>query len=154
MDPHALRTLQPRHRHLDAFVGRWQVSGRNADSAPSAPNSPISGENVFERVPGGFYLLSRFNHQNDSGAHAGVGVMGLDESDAFFVHNFDNLGYERRYSLELIDGVWHFKGRFERARLVFGQDGQSFEERWELSKDGERFELLCEMRSVKLGAHA
>lgn len=154
-DPHAPRALQPLHRKLEAFIGRWSVSGRNADTAPGAPNSPIRGENHFEWVLGQFFMVGRFRHDNATGSHSGVSLLGVDEDGgALFAHNFDNLGYERRYALSIEGGVWRFVGRFERATLVFGQDGRSYEETWELSKDGERFAPLCEMHATKLGAHA
>jgi len=154
-DPHAARVPNDLHRRLEAFIGRWSVSGRNADSAPVAPNSPIRGENHFEWLPGQFFVIGRFRHDNGEGTHSGASLMGVEESGGgLFAHNFDNLGYERRYALSLQDGVWRFTGQFERATLVFGQDGRSYEERWELSKDGQTFTALCEMHATKLGAHA
>lgn len=154
-DPHAVRVPLELHRKLEAFIGRWSVSGRNADAAPEAPDSPIHGENHFEWLPGQLYVIGRFRHDNDAGTHSGASMLGVDEeSGALFAHNFDNLGYERRYTISIEGGVWRFAGRFERAALVFGQDGRSYEERWELSKDGEQFAPLCEMHATKLGAHA
>lgn len=154
-DPHAPRVPQELHKRLEAFIGRWSVSGRNADAAPAAPNSPIRGENHFEWLPGQLFVIGRFRHDNGTGTHCGASMLGVDEeSGALFAHNFDNLGYERRYTLSIEGGVWRFAGRFERAALVFGQDGRSYEERWELSKDGEQFVPLCEMHATKLGAHA
>jgi hypothetical protein len=154
-DPHAPRVLQELHARLAAFLGRWSVSGRNMDAAPDAPDSPISGENHFEWLPGQFFVLGRFRHDNDAGTHSGASILGIDEdSGALFARHFDNLGYERKYALSIESGVWRFVGRFERAVLVFGQDGMSYEERWELSKDGVEFVPLCEMRATKLGAHA
>lgn len=154
-DPHATRMLQELHGRLSAFIGRWSVTGRNSDAAPAAPNSPISGENHFEWLPGQFFVVGRFRHDNGAGTHAGASILGVDEeSGELFARNFDNLGYERKYTVSIENGVWRFVGRFERAKLVFGQDGRSYEERWELSKDGEQFVPLCEMRATKLGAHA
>jgi len=154
-DPHAPRVPRALHRKLEAFIGRWNVSGRNADAAPAAPNSPIRGENHFEWLPGQFFVIGRFRHDNGAGTHAGASLMGIEEEgDVLFAHNFDNLGYERRYTLSIEGGVWRFVGRFERATLVFGQDGRSYEERWELTKDGEQFVPLCEMHATKQGAHA
>jgi len=154
-DPHGPRTLQPLHRKLEAFIGRWNVSGRNADAAPAAPNSAIRGENHFEWVPGQFFVVGRFRHDNAAGSHSGVSLMGVEEDGGrLFAHNFDNLGYERRYALSIEGGVWRFVGQLERATLVFGEGGRSYEEKWELSKDGEHFVPLCEMHATKLGAHA
>jgi hypothetical protein len=154
-DPHAPRMPYELHGRLAAFIGRWSVTGRNAEAAPDAPNSPISGENSFEWLPGQFFVVARFRHDHASGTHAGASILGVDEeSGALFARNFDNLGYERKYSVSIENGVWRFVGRFERAALVFGQDGLSYEERWEISKDGVQFAPLCEMRAAKLGAHA
>lgn len=154
-DPHARRATHELHERLAAFIGRWSVSGRNADAAPVAPNSAITGEHHFEWLPGQFFVLGRFRHDHAAGAHSGASIFGIDEeSGALFARNFDNLGYERKYTLSFERGVWRFVGRFERALLVFGQDGRSYEERWELSKDGVEFVPLCEMHATKLGAHA
>jgi hypothetical protein len=155
LDPREPRIPNELHRRLEALIGRWSVSGRNSDAAPQAPSSPIRGENHFEWLPNQFYVLGRFRHDHAAGTHAGACLLGVDEeSGALFAHTFDNLGYERRYTLSIENGVWRFTGQHERATLVFGQDGRSYEERWELSEDGQRFVPLCEMRATKLGAHA
>lgn len=154
-DPHVARVPHELLRRLEAFIGRWSVSGRNAEAAPVAPNSVIRGENHFEWIPGQFFVIGRFRRDHGEGTHAGASLMGVEESGAaLFAHNFDNLGYERRYALSFEGGVWRFTGQRERATLVFGQDGRSYEERWELSRDGQSFTALCELHATKLGAHA
>jgi hypothetical protein len=150
-DAHAPRQVRPEHRLLDVFVGQWRVSGT---SAPGGPGSEVAGGESYEWLPGGFFLMNRW--QRDFGAgneHVGTGILGhLPEAPLFFAQSFDNLGYERRYDVSVEGRVWSYVGPWERARIEFAEDHQSFTARWELSKDGESWSPLCDLKMTKLGA--
>jgi hypothetical protein len=144
--------LKPEHKRLHVFAGRWKVVGWNRDSAPIAPGAKIIGEETYEWLTGGFFMVSRFQHHFGDDAHIGMGTMGYDaDSHAYFVHNFDNLGYDRRYQVHVDNQTWKFTGETERCTLVFSHDGSRKTESWEISSDGSNWQPLCEMTAAKIG---
>jgi hypothetical protein len=146
-----LPTLMPEHKRVHVFVGRWKVRGQNKESAPVAPGVKVSGEETYEWLTGGFFLVSRFQHYFGDDAHIGLSTIGYDTSSQTYVsHNFDNMGYARRYEITVDDKTWTFKGEFERATLVFSSDGNSKTEHWEISSDGANWQPLCEMTATKI----
>lgn len=150
-DPQAALEPPFELRQLEPFIGRWKTEGRNHPAAPSAPNAEVVGEMSFEWMPGRFFVMGRWDRTIGRMWHRGINMIGYEEAEgAFFSQHFDNFGYPRTYRLEELDGIWRFTGEWERSRLVFGADNQSFEETWELTKDGTIWQPVCEMRSVKL----
>jgi len=144
--PHALRTPSRDHAALAMFVGHWRVDGRNAGAAPNAPNALVAGEQVYEWLAGGFFVVGRWSRRFGDDAHIGTSVLGHEpDDDAYFAHHYDNLGYAREYVVSMRDRVWTFTGRYERATIAFSSDGASFDEVWELSKDGMTWHPLCEL---------
>jgi hypothetical protein len=152
-DPHAARQRGAEHEPLKMFLGRWNVEGHNTASAPRDSRGEVTGEVSYELLHGGFYVICRWDRQfgNQSQRHVGVGVIGYDpEHREYFSNNVDNLGYERRYRLELSDRTWRFVGPFERAELEFSADGRAFTETWEISEDGSSWQPLCDLKATKL----
>jgi hypothetical protein len=147
-------TAQPgaEHQRLNVFVGRWAMSGVNKAEAPIAADAPVTGEENYGWLEGGFFLQAHFEHRFGSDRHTGVGIIGYDAQTGEYVsHNFDNLGYQRMYQLSVQDRVWTFTGEFERATLVFSRDGRSFTIAWEIARDGETWKPLCELKGTKVG---
>lgn len=139
----ALKMLQP-------FIGNWHVEGQNFESAPHAPNAPVSGREMYEWLPGNFYMIGRWDHLFDGNGHKGIAILGCDtNNDQLFTRNFDNLGYERKYELTLNSNTWTYNGAAERATREFSEDEKSFTERWEILNDGQ-WEALCELKGVKI----
>ena len=62
----------------------------------------------------------------------------------------NNLGYERRYRIELDDHTWKFLGRWERVTITFSPDGRSFRETWEVTEDGSKWKPLCDLQATKV----
>ncbi len=150
-DPQAPRTPGPEHQRLEAFLGHWRVHGHNAADAPAAPGAEVHGEQTYDWMPGGFFLIGRWVHRFDSSLHEGVSFVGHDpESRSYSADNFDNLGYHRVYQLTEWAGVWQFSGAFERASMRFDDDGNGFSLDWEMSRDGKSWQSLCRLRGTRL----
>jgi ketosteroid isomerase-like protein len=149
-DPHAPRTRGREHEELEAFVGTWRVSGHNAAVAATEAGGAVTGEQIYEWLPGRFFLASCWHRRFASGAHVGTGVLGFDpDTGAFYAHHFDNLGFARRYRLTLRGRVWTLAGPWERGTIAFGPHGDSFTETWEISGDGARWRPLCELEATR-----
>lgn len=132
---------------LAPIIGRWQVVGENAPTAPSAPASAVEGEESYEWMDGDFFILGRWSRTFDNGHHSGVSVLGYEpERGAVMIHNFDNLGYARDYQVAIDGKVWTLTGAHERATYSFAADGESFDARWEIASDRNGWQPLCTLR--------
>ena len=150
-DPHHSRTPGPEHERLEVFLGHWRVEGHNAPTAPSASAVKVLGEETYDWMPGGFFLIGRWVHRFDSSLHEGISFIGYDpESRSYTADNFDNLGYHRAYRLTEFADVWQFSGAFERATWRFDDDDDGFTVNWEISKDGKTWAPLCELHGTRL----
>jgi hypothetical protein len=150
-DPHEARQPGAAHRRLDVAVGTWRVEGRNDDAAPAAAGAQVRGQESYEWMPGGFFLVCRWDRRIGDQRHVGTGVIGHDpDSNSYTSENFDNLGYHRGYDISVRDRTWTFSGRYERASMVFSEDGRTFTVTWEISKDSDRWQPLCKLQGTKL----
>lgn len=141
-DPQRRRTVGREHRQLRAFLGTWKLTGRTSHSPT------MTGELEYELMPGAFFLRGRWDYRFDGGAHIGTSILGYDpESGRLFAHNYDNLGFARDYTLAAHDRTWSFTGPFERAFYTFSPDGDTLLATWEFSKDGRRWDPLCQFKA-------
>lgn len=145
-DPHAGRRLSSAQELLRIFVGRWQIEGQNTLAAPTAKGSAVHGEDIYEMMPGGFFLRGEWRHGFDGGEHVGTSITGFHpDKGCYCAHHYDNLGFTREFVLTVRDRVWRFAARYERATFVFAEDYRSFEQHWEVSKNGLSWEPLCDL---------
>ena len=144
--------LTDEHKLLDAFVGEWKVEGENKEGAPVSPNSKVAGEETYEKLAGGFFLVSHWEHHFDNGAHIGASTLGYDPvKHTYTIHNVDNMGYDRVYTGGLNNGKWLFTGEYERVTIEFLGGGQSKVEKWDVLARNSDWLPLCEMRATKIG---
>jgi hypothetical protein len=150
LDPHASHTSALLHA-LGWFVGKWQVRGYNEPITLEGRRLEVTGFQEYAWVPGKFFLNGSWDHRFGDGSHRGVCVLGYDpQLSAHFAHQYDSLGYARKYQLELAGRSWSFKGEWERASFVFDGDGVRYRELWELRKDGEAWRPLCVLEASRL----
>jgi hypothetical protein len=140
----------PEHKRLDAFVGKWNVEGKNKEGAPVAAGAKVTAVQTYEWMPGGFFLVHREFARFGDVEHKTMTIIGYDPSSQTYpVHFFDNLGYYRVYQARVHDRTWTFTGQYERATIVFGADGNTFKSTWERSSDGSNWLPLCELKGTK-----
>jgi hypothetical protein len=130
---------------LGALVGEWTLEA----SLPGAGPSGVGGRCTFEWMPGGQFLVQRWQ-VDDPNAPDGVAIIGPDaERGGYVQHYFDSRGVARVYAMRLGDGVWSLErhtGDF--TPLTFHQrfagrisaDGATIEGPWETSQDGAAWE--------------
>jgi hypothetical protein len=126
---------------LDALVGTWSMEAAFADAPPSGP----MGQTVFEWLPGGQFLVQRWEVPHPS-APDGIAIIGLTENgDAFAQHYFDSRGVARLYAMTLSASTWTLlRGSPDFSPLDFSQrftgtlsrDDTVINGRWESSADG------------------
>lgn len=117
------KTPHPLLKTLEPLVGKWQVSGPN-----------VKGEVEYEWMEGGFFLIQRFDLEQD-GHQKGIEYTGYDEeTDTLRSRLMDINGGRLTYTYE-IDGdtFWYWfgdKGSNIYSRATFSPDGNSFSGRW------------------------
>ena len=151
-NPHQTLSPAPALQHLKPFVGHWQVEGQNLTGALTGVDAQLRGEQVYEWLPGNFFLLSRWNRQFDDTQHAGLGIIEYDQESRFFhSRNYNSLGYARNYKLYQEQNAWKLDGPNERATIEFAPDGNSYAEYWEISEDGLGWTPLRRLEGKRVG---
>jgi ketosteroid isomerase-like protein len=149
-DPPPHRTVE--HDRLEALVGRWTVHGHNSKSHRQSAGAAIAGEMDCHWLPGRFFLELRDEARiGGEQIHISKMIFGLKPDSGYFAQFFDNLGYTRRYSVDIQESTWTLSGKCERATYTFGQDGGGLSIQWEQrGQDGELWEPLCDLRASKI----
>ena len=140
---------------LNAFIGEWSLEA----AFPQAPPSGIGGRAVFEAMPGGRFLIQRWEVA-DPDAPDGIAIIGVDDGkETYLQHYFDSRGVARVYQMSFRDGVWklwrdtadfsplNFSQRFTGT---FSDDGKTINGRWETSRDGSNWEHDFELTYRKV----
>jgi len=126
----------PEHRRLDVFIGRWLTEGETAANEDS-PALPIRASDVYEWMPGGFFVLHTAYGRIGDIAVGGTEIIGYDaESGKYRSHFFDSFGNATIHELTFRDGRWTWQGETTRATAVFSYDGRTQTARHERSDDG------------------
>jgi hypothetical protein len=125
------------HDMLDVFVGEWRGEGKAGDT-------PMTVEESYARLEGGFFLTTTFDRKVGEARQKGVGSIGYDaENNVYSMHAVDSLGYDRTYELEDVGDTWTLSGDRERATYTFKGDGR-LHVLWEHRPDGGAWQPLCE----------
>ena len=126
----------PEHRRLDILVGRWINEGETVASE-GAPAMKILTSDVYEWMPGGFFLLHTAYGRIGDVDVGGTEIIGYDEaSKTYRTHFFDSQGNVTNEELTIRDGVWTWQGKATRAMGTFSADGRTVSVRHERSDDG------------------
>ena len=142
-------TIGPWHEQLRAFEGQWRVQGENLAGAPVGAGESVVGEETFQWMTGGFFLIHLWNRHSVSTDHEGIATLGYDAlADQYVWSAFDNLGYSRRYAVEVGEGVMLLTGTHERGQIAV--DGDRMTIAWERSTDGQTWQPLCALSAVRI----
>src|SRR5688572_27509790 len=82
----------PDHERLSVFVGAWSTKGQTA-AAEGAPAVQIQSSDEYDWLPGGFFVVHRWNGTvREAGVH-GIEIIGFDAANGRYrTHFFDNDG--------------------------------------------------------------
>ncbi len=128
-------TKNPLLEAFSVLIGTWAME------SPQYPES--KGENVFEWFDEGSYLVQR--SFATAPFPSSTQIIGSDESDKNIIAlYYDTRSASRIYNMSFINGVWKiwreapgFNQRFEGK---ISKDENTITGRWELSKDGTKWE--------------
>jgi hypothetical protein len=126
----------PEHERLKTFIGKWITEGETVPTDDS-PALRISASDIYEWVPGGFFVLHvAYGRIGDSDV-GGIEVIGYDaEAKKYRTHFFDSQGNISSQELTFGDGAWTWSGEHARATAVVSTDGETLPTLHEWSDDG------------------
>jgi hypothetical protein len=141
----------PEHHRLDVFIGKWRITGENKAGAGKFANTKVTGEETYEWMPGGFFVVNHWDRHFGDGRHIGTGFLGYDAmADQYSVHAFDNLGFMRTYEATPRGNRWTYAGKKERAEISFSDDGKTMTIHWDVTQDGSKWIPLCDLTGTKV----
>ena len=138
------------HKRLNVFVGKWRAQGdsygdgQQADD-PRASAVPWTSEEIYEWLPGGFFLLHRWDAQAGQRVFNGTEIIGYDAAKGrYFTRFFDNGGNYLDYLAEVDGGVWIFSEARTRATVTVEKGGKRMSFNWEWRNGGRKWLPLCD----------
>jgi hypothetical protein len=83
----------PEHKRMDYYVGTWTVDAE-VKASPFGPAGKTTGKQTVEWLPGGFFVVFRWDAKTTMGPVQGMGVMGYNAAVKSYTFNgFDSLGW-------------------------------------------------------------
>jgi hypothetical protein len=117
---------------LNPFVGDWDTEGE-IKTSPSGQSDRFKATDTYEWLPGGHFLLHRFNADMPDGKVQGIEVIGYNrENNSYPMHSFDSLGNVSLMQARMEKDTWTFVGEGIRFTGGFHNDGKVFAGLWEL----------------------
>jgi hypothetical protein len=139
----ALALLQP-------FIGHWKTTGKVYASTSGSPES-IDGTDVYEWLPGGFFVLHKVNVFMGNTQSQSSEIIGFDEErQVFTMHSFDDLGNETlMMAVRLQNNLWTFEGDNLRFNGGFSKDGMTLSGTWEQRNEAGKWSLFIRIHLAK-----
>jgi len=117
---------------LNVFVGTWKTEGEMR-STPSAKHVGFTAADTYEWLPGGYFLMHRFDADMPDGNVKGIEVIGYSpESMTYPMYSFDSMG-NMSIMQASVEGIkWAFTGEDIRFTGGFRDDAKIFAGFWEI----------------------
>lgn len=137
-------------KKLNAFVGKWKTEGQTI-TAPSNETVKIEGTDIYEWLPGGFFLIHRVDvHMGDEETRS-IEVIGYDASNQTYpMYSFDNKGNYDFLQANVQDRTWTITGESIRFTGVFSNDGNTIIGHWEMATDDSNWLPWMEIKLTRM----
>jgi hypothetical protein len=140
----------PEHELLDLFIGKWITEGRTVAGA-GAPAVDIVASDVYEWMPGGFFVLHTAYGRIGTIEVGGTEIIGYDTaSKSYRSHFFDSQGNITTDELTVHDGTWTWRGENTRTTATLSDDGKTQTAQHERTDDGVNWEASMEVTLTKV----
>jgi len=143
----------PALARLDVLVGRWTVQPKVEDAGTASIEFAWQDDGLFlhQRSDTDPMPASAWRENAPSSTTA---VIGLDDTDEEFTMLYaDARGVHRVYRMTLADNVWKMwrntPGFNQRFTATLNADGDTFDARWEMSQDGQTWNLDFELAYLR-----
>ena len=105
----------PEQKKFEAFVGTWTYAAA-AKENPYGPAGQITGTDVFEMLPGGFFVTHHWDEKNPVGNLKGVETWGYDPQKKAYAYNYyTSFGEMGSGTITITGNTW----RFESSGIAF-----------------------------------
>jgi hypothetical protein len=164
-DENSTSTPSPEIQRLGALVGRWRSEGH----VVADPPVPITGTDIYELFPGGFFLVHRVDVVVGDEKVRAIEILGeYDETtDSFTARSYDSDGSVTIMRARVDDrGVWTFTGGADVARaaqpdsadesgavrstLTVSPKADTMTAKWERSDDGSSWQPWMDMTFTRM----
>lgn len=120
---------------LNGFVGVWNTEGE-MKATPSGQPVKFKASDTYEWLPGGHFLLHRFEADMPDGRVQGIEVIGYShETGSYPMHSFDSAGNTTLMQARMEQDTWTFVGESLRFTGGFRESGKVFAGLWEQRPD-------------------
>jgi hypothetical protein len=111
------------HHALDVFIGKWLTVGHTIER-PGVPSVRILASDVYEWVPGHFFVLHSAYGRIGDFAVGAIEMLWYDPAAGHYRSQlFDSQGNVVESTLTLRDGVWTWARENTRCFATFSDDG-------------------------------
>jgi hypothetical protein len=126
----------PEHQLLEIFIGKWINEGHTI-AGPGTPSVKILTSDVYEWMPGGFFVLHTAYGRIGSIDVGGTEILGYDAvNKKYRSYFFDSQGNISRQELTECCGTWTWQGEKTRCLAIFSDNGTTQTAHHEQSDDG------------------
>lgn len=134
----------PEQQRLGMFLGTWTQVGE-AQASPYGPAAKLASTDTYEWLPGGFFMLHRWEARQGAVEFKAMEVLGYDARKRVYTsHLFDNFGNSGSYTITPQGNTWTGAGDTEiggkllkeRWTAVFDKSATSFTAKADYSTDG------------------
>jgi len=132
------------HQRLQAFIGSWQTDGCTIEDGE--PKASIHSNDVYEWLPGGYFVAHRWHSQIGGAEVHGLEVIGYDrQAQTYRTQFFDNQGHAGSETLTVDGRTWRWIGHqvmgtpWHRCTSTVSEDGRMMNARHERSDDGKNW---------------
>ena len=135
------------HQRLEMFLGKWTQVGE-AQASPYGPAGKLTSTDTYAWMPGGFFLLHRWEARQGAVDFKATEILGYDARHRVYTsHVFDNFGNSGSYKITPQGNTWTSTGDSEvggkllkeRYTIVFRSPATSFSLKAEYSTDGAKW---------------
>jgi hypothetical protein len=123
-----------RHQALAVLIGKWINEGHTTGTAET-PSVPILTSDVYEWVPGGFFVVHSAFGKIGETAVGGVEIIGVDGA-AYRSAFYDSFGNVHHSRLEIEGDVIRWIGDRTRCTVTMSDGGMTQIARHDSSPDG------------------
>src|SRR5262245_28410174 len=103
----------PEHQRLEMFLGKWAQVGE-AQTSPYGPAGKVTSTDTYEWMPGGFFMLHRWEAKQGALDFKATEILGYDARNRVYTSNiFDNFGNHGAYKISLQGNTWTLTGDSE-----------------------------------------
>lgn len=112
------------YKLLDVFIGKWINEGYTIE-APGAPSVKILTSDIYEWMPGGFFVLHTAYGRIGTMDVGGTEILGYNQATKKYFSNFyDSRGNIHEAELTVDNDTWTWKGISTGCTAVFTENGK------------------------------